>query len=521
MRHINDNLDTFNAKINSDLKKKAVRSGGITMATHILDYAIQVGSTAVIARILTPSDYGLVAISLAATGFFFVFKTLGLSDATVQRETITHKQISNLFWINVATGCIFALLLIMISPLIAKIYKDHRLISVINLSSLSFVFSGLYTQHQALLKRSMRFSALAINEIIGMSVSVIIAILLALAGAGYWVLVLRPLILSISVMTGCWVLCKWRPGIPGRNSGVLPMLKFGINTIGYYMVEYIAKNTDKALIGWKVGQAALGFYSRAFQLFLAPVSQLTLPLTGVAVATLSKLQNEPAKYHSYFLNATHTLALVGFPFSMFLVANSQPLIFLLLGKKWAPAAEIFSILGLSGGVQLITSTRAWLFVSLGRTDRWFQTGVAASVVMALCILIGIQFGVKGVAIAYTTYVFLSLVPSLWYAGAPIGLKFKKVVSVLWKPFIAASTSALLNKMLLLQINSLPNISKIAISSVVYVILYSITLFLLYRSFKPFIELYTLFNLLVPSRSSNNSFTSPHSQTTSKQTQDHM
>lgn len=521
MQHIDDNLDTFTTKSNSDLKKKAVRGGGITMATHLLDYAIQVGSTAVIARILSPSDYGLVAISLAATGFFFVFKTLGLSDATVQRDTITHKQISNLFWINVATGCFFAIFLMLISPFVARIYKDQRLISVINLSSLTFVFSGLYTQHQALLKRSMRFSAIAINEIIGMSVSVIIAILLALAGTGYWVLVLRPLILSVSVMTGCWILCKWRPGFPGRNSGVVPMLKFGINTIGYYMVEYIAKNSDKALIGWKDGQTALGFYSRAFQLFLAPVTQLTLPLTGVAVATLSKLQNEQAKYHSYFLNATHTLALLGFPFSMFLVANSQPLIFLLLGKKWAPAAEIFTILGLSGGIQLITSTRAWLFVSLGRTDRWFQTGVVGSILMSICILIGIQFGVKGVATAYTTYVFLSVVPSLWYAGAPIGLKFQKVLSVVWKPFIAASTSALLNYILLQFIDSLPNFIKIAITSVAYLLLYSLTLLLLYHSLKPFKDLYALFNLLVPSKSSNKSFTPPHSQPASKQAQEHL
>ncbi|HEX2957909.1 MAG TPA: lipopolysaccharide biosynthesis protein [Chitinispirillaceae bacterium] len=499
MRYIDDNLDTFTTKINSDLKKKAVRGGGITMATHILDYAIQIGSTAIIARILTPSDYGLVAISLAATGFFFVFKTLGLSDATVQRATITHKQISNLFWINVATGCFFALILIALSPFVAKIYKDQRLAGVINLSSLSFIFSGLYTQHQALLKRSMRFSALAVNEIIGMSVSVIVAVLLALAGTGYWVLVLRPLILSISVMTGCWILCKWRPGLPGRNSGVLPMLKFGINTIGYYMVEYIAKNTDKALIGLKEGQMALGFYSRAFQLFLAPVSQLTLPLTGVAVATLSKLQNEPLKYHSYFLNATHTLALIGFPFSMFLVANSRPLIFLLLGENWAPAAEIFTILGLSGGIQLITSTRAWLFVSLGRTDRWFQTGLAASILMALFILAGIQFGVKGVATAYTTFVFLSLVPSLWYAGAPIGLKFQAVLSVLWKPFIAASIGAIVNKSILTTITALPDISKLAIASAVYILTYTITLLLLYRSNKPFKDLYSLFLLLFPSR----------------------
>jgi PST family polysaccharide transporter len=515
-----NNLDSFNSSADNNLKQKAVRGGGITMATRLVDYAIQVGSTAVIARILDPADYGLVAISLAATGFFFVFKSMGLSDATVQRKQITHSQISTLFWINVATGCLFALFLVSVSPTIARIYKDQRLIGVINLSALSFVFTGLYTQHQALLKRSMQFSLIAINEIIAMVISVCCAIVMAFAGMGYWVLVLRPLILSASVMIGYWILCSWRPGLPSRHSGVLPMLKFGFNTIAYYMVEYIAKNTDKALIGWKEGQTPLGFYSRAFQLFLAPVSQLTLPLTGVAVATLSKLQNEPGKYHSYFLNATHTLALIGFPFSMFLVANSQPLILLLLGKKWAPAAELFSILGLSGGIQLITSTRAWLFVSLGRTDRWLHTGIVASIIMVLFIFVGIQFGMKGVATAYTTYVFLSLVPSLWYAGTPIGLQFQAVLSVLWKPFIASSVVAIINRLLLPMVAALPYISQLIFATILYSLLYATGLLLLYRSFKPFGDLYTLISLFFSS--SKTQKTSPiQIQHSSKQAQEHL
>jgi PST family polysaccharide transporter len=162
----------------------------------------------------------------------------------------------------------------------------------------------------------MRFFALAINEIIGITLSVIAAIIMALAGMGYWVLVLRPIILATSIAVGCWILCGWRPGMPSRGSGVKPMIKFGINTVAYYIVDYFARNTDKALIGWK-GAFTLGFYSKAFQLFLAPVSQLTIPLTGVAVATLSKLNKDPSKYHSYFLNAVQAVAFIGLPFSMF------------------------------------------------------------------------------------------------------------------------------------------------------------------------------------------------------------
>jgi len=468
-----------------------------------VDYGIQVGSTAIIARILEPSDYGLVAIAIAITGFFFIFKTLGLSDATVQRAQITHQQVSNLFWINVAAGFLLTLVLFLGAPLIAAIFNDNRLVNIIRVSSLTFVISGLYTQHHALLKRSMKFSVLAVNEITGISLSVIAAIIMAFSGMGYWVLVIRPLIYAASIAIGCWILCKWRPGLPSRNSNVKPMLRFGLNTIAYYIVDYIARNSDKALIGWKEGPGPLGFYSKAFQLFLAPVSQLTIPLSGVAVSTLSKLCREPSKYHSYYLKAMHAIAFVGFPISMFLVANSKHLILFLLGEKWAGAAELFSILGLAGGIQLITSTRAWLFVSQGRTDRWFHTGVVASVAMGLFILIGLQFGTKGVAVSYTTFVYLSLIPSLWYAGAPVGLKFRQIFSVIWKTFCASFLAGCVNWYL---IGLLPGFSSFFIllfSMLVFSISYSAIVLALYGNAKPFTSFFELIMMVLPGIHKNN------------------
>ena len=490
-------IHDFDFHTDQSFKKKAVRSGGINMLTHFLDYGIQVGSTAIIARILEPSDYGLVAIALAATGFFFIFKTLGLSDATVQREHITHQQVSNLFWINVTAGLLLTLILFLGASLIAAIFNDNRLIDIIRVSSITFLISGFYTQHQALLKRSMKFSALAVNEVTGISLSVIAAIAMAFSGMGYWVLVIRPIIYTASIAIGCWVLCSWRPGLPCRNSNVKPMLRFGLNTIAYYIVDYLARNSDKALIGWKEGPGPLGFYSKAFQLFLAPVSQLTIPLSGVAVSTLSKLCREPSKYHSYYLNAVHAIAFMGFPSSMFLVANSKHLILFLLGEKWAGAAELFSILGLAGGIQLITSTRAWLFVSQGRTDRWFYTGVVASVVMGLFILIGLQFGTKGVAISYTTFVYLALIPSLWYAGAPIGLKFRQIFSVIWKTFCASFLAASVNWYLIRFMQNFSHFIILLLSMLIFSISYTAIVFALYGNAKPFISFFELALMVFP------------------------
>jgi len=217
----------------------------------------------------------------------------------------------------------------------------------------------------------------------------------------------------------------------------------------------------------------------------------------VAVSTLSKLCKTPSKYHSYFLNAVHAIALVGFPSSMFLVANSNHLILLLLGEKWARAAEIFSILGLAGGIQLITSTRAWLFVSQGRTDRWFYTGVVASVVMGLFILTGLQFGTKGVAISYTTYVYLALVPSLWYAGAPIGLKFRQIFSVIWKTYCASFLAGLINWYLIRFMQNSSHFLILLFSILVFSLSYTVIVFALYGNIKPFISFFELVMMVFP------------------------
>jgi PST family polysaccharide transporter len=480
------------------LKNTAIRGGGLTLVTHFLDYGIQLISTAIIARILEPSDYGLIAISLTVTGFFFIFRTLGLTDATVQRETITHSQVSTLFWINAFAGIVLTILLILIAPLIANTFKESRLTSIISVSAFTYLIAGFSTQHQALLKRSMRFFELAINEVIAILISVIIAIIMAFAGFGFWVLVFRPLIYNLSSGIGFWFFCKWRPGFPSRKSGIKPLVKFGTNTIAYYIVDYFSKNLDKTLIGWRFGTVSLGFYSKAFQLFLAPVSQLTIPLSSVAVSTLSKLRKTPSVFHSYYLNAVQTIAFIGFPVSMYMAANSRTLINILLGEKWLPAADIFSILGLAAGIQLITSTRAWLFVSLGRTDRWLYTGIVTAFFMIIFVLIGVQFGTSGTAIAYTSFVYISLSPSLWFAGQPIGLQFKQIFSILWKPFTASIMAAAINwismKFMFENVNLL---YKFLLSIVLFFPLYCGLLIALNRNIKPFIDFLNLLKVLNP------------------------
>ena len=206
--------------LKEDLKKHAIRGGGISIFSRTASYAIQLGGTIVLARLLTPGDFGLVAMVTAITGFFLIFKDLGLTDATIQKTEINHKQISTLFWINFASSIAITLIIIAVSPLIAWFFGEPKVEQIAIVSSISFVFAGLSTQHIALLKRGMLFVQITYIEILATLGSAVTGIFLAWYGWGYWALVARPIALGLLLAIGAWIVCGWRPGLPAIRSGV-------------------------------------------------------------------------------------------------------------------------------------------------------------------------------------------------------------------------------------------------------------------------------------------------------------
>jgi len=490
--------------LKSDLKKRSVRGAGVTVFSRISIYCIQMISTIVLARILTPDDFGLIAMIAVFSGILIEFGMLRLSDVTIQREIINHKQISTLFWINVVLCVALTLLLMAVSPLIARFYKEPRLELITIVIALSFIFNGLSVQHLALLQRNMQFYKFAINQIVATTISSIIAIILALLGHGYWALVVRYIGLPMITSVGAWILCRWRPGPPAMGTGVRSMLKFGINSLGSYTMNYFCRSFDKVLIGWYYGPQPLGYYDRAYHLFVMPVNQLTYPLTSVAVATLSRLCNEPEQYRSYYLNAVSMLAFVGILLSAILTLIGNDFIILLLGSQWSTAGKIFTVFGPGIGIMLIYSTNGWLHLSLGRADRWFRWSIIAFIITCLCFIIGLPFGAFGVAIAYTTSFYLLIGPGLWYAGKPIGLKLSSIVSVIWKYYLSALSAGLLSWFILYSYDltsklfiSLNVLLRILVPTILLISIYLILIVVFYQSLKPITQFISTLHDMLP------------------------
>jgi len=386
------------------------------MAAQGLKFFLQMGSTVVLARLLTHQDFGLIAMVTAVTGFVAMFKNMGLSMATVQRAEVNHGQISTLFWINVVLSLGVMLVIAALAPVIAWFYGEPRLTWITLVLAGAFIFGGLTVQHQALLRRQMRFGSLALIQIISMSVGILTAVIAAFYGAGYWSLVLMQLATAIASAIAVWVACGWRPGLPVRRSGVREMLAFGGNLTGFNFLNYFARNADNLLIGKFCGSGPLGLYSKAYGLLMLPLRQIKGPISAVAVPALSRLQDDPEQYRRYYYRAISTIAFITMPLVAVLAALSDEIIRIVLGSQWTDAAIIFKVLAFAAFFQPIWSALGWIFVSLGQTKRMMRWGLAMVPLIVLSFVIGLPWGGLGVATSYTVcYLSLILVPSFWYA----------------------------------------------------------------------------------------------------------
>jgi O-antigen/teichoic acid export membrane protein len=356
-------------------------------------------STVVLAHLLTPADFGLVAMVTAITGIGQGFADLGLSEATIQHPEINHHQVSRLFWINVAIGLSLMSIAMALAPVLSWFYREPRLRAIAYLTSLTFLIGGLRVQHDALLRRQMRYAALAIRDVAASTLAVPVSILLALRGAGYWAIVALPLVWNSTQMLLSWIFTRWIPGSPHRGANVRSLISFGSHVAASYLVFNFTRSTDSILIGRYWGPGPLGLYSRALNLLLLPVRQLGAPARSVAVPSFSRAQEDPERLGRFYLRTVNLIMWITGPIFGFLFVAATPVIILTLGNKWREAASVFQLLAIFALGQLLYESTIWLLVSRGQTGRLLKLALIVCPVTIASYAIGLPFGIRGVALS--------------------------------------------------------------------------------------------------------------------------
>jgi O-antigen/teichoic acid export membrane protein len=425
-----------------------------------------------LARLLTPEDYGLYGMVAVVINFVQMFKELGLSAATIQKKEINHQQVSTLFWINVAVGIVLAVIVIALAPVVALFYGEPRLQHILVALASVFVFSGLTVQHQALLRRQMHFTSLAKINVISMAVATVAAMVAAWYGAGYWALVLISIVTAIANVIGVWLACSWRPGLPVWKAEIGEMLAFGGNITGFNCVNYFSRNLDNILIGRYWGANQLGLYAKAYQMVLLPTQQINFPITTVALPALSSLQSEPEKYCRFYYKAILTVTTFSMPIIALLFVIADKAVLILLGQQWLSVVPILQFLMPAAFMNTFTVATAWVYQSLGRSDRQFRIGLIMSAIDVLIFLISVRWGSLVLAAAYGLSRPIVWIPNIIYCYQGTPLELKQLAGILYRPVIASITAAVV----LISINQyLPNDIDVwlilSVDSLLYSLLY--------------------------------------------------
>jgi O-antigen/teichoic acid export membrane protein len=396
---------------------RTARGGAVTMVSHGLKFAVSIVATAILARLLRPQDYGLIGMVAVATNFIVMFKDLGLSLATVQKSEISSRQISTLFWVNLSLSVLTMIIMIMLAPAVSWFYGDSRLTLITIVSAIGFLIGGLTVQHEALLKRQMRFMALSAVALAAMIVGYTVGIAFAWYGFGYWSLVFSQLALLATDAILVWMICGWRPGLPRRDTGVRSMLSFGGNITAYGTVNYFSKNADNLLIGRFFGPQQLGLYNKAAQLVGLPTDQVHEPVMAVTVPALSRLADSPERYRKAYLRIMEKVLMLVMPAVALLIVASDWIVSIVLGSQWKEAAPILVFMGIAGLFQPVINTAGSVLVTQGRGRHLLYWSLISSPLSIISIIAGLPWGATGVAASYSlTRVFITNPLMYWFVG---------------------------------------------------------------------------------------------------------
>ncbi len=420
-----------------DLHGRSFRGGVVTLSSQGVKLLLGIISTVALARLLQPEDFGLVAMVSALTGFIGIWGDLGLSTATVQRKQITHDQVSVLFWINCATSLGITLLTVALSPVIAWFYHEPRLISITIVSALAYLFGGLTAQQSALLRRQMRFQALAARDIVGLATGVATGITMAFLGCGYWSLIGMRLGQKIAATTLLWTASRWRPGKFKRGVGAKSLITFGGNLTAAGFLNCVTRNIDNVLVGRVLGATAIGIYSKAYGLLMLPMGAINGPMGAVMIPALSRLQHKPVEYRKLYFRAVGAISLATIPLVVFAFFFAKDVVLVMLGEKWSPVARVFQFLGPAALVMAVTPAANWLCISLDRTRTQLQNAMLSAPVCVLAFLIGIRWGTEGMA-AGASVAFTALFGAfVWRASKNSPVGFFQVIATIVSTFVPA------------------------------------------------------------------------------------
>lgn len=486
-----------------DSERKALQGISWSGISQILRLLINFGITSILARLLQPGDFGLLAMVLVFTNFVIIFQDLGLGAAIVQKKDVTNEQLSSIYILNVICGIFLAIMLSFLAPFIANFYNEPRVSQVLVVLSTTFFISAFGIVQNALLIKELQFKYLAQIEIITSIISGILAICLAYMGYGVWSLVWKQIFSSTFTTILLLKVSHWKPHISLNYAESRTLLKFGLNLVGFNFVNYFSRNLDNLIIGKFLGSSALGIYSLVYQIMLFPLSNVSSVIRKVMFPYLSNIEDNQNKVQITYLATVRYVALLTFPMMTGLAIVAPQFISIFYGSQWEKAVILIQVLSFVGLIQSISTLNDTIYQSKGRTDIQFYFGLICTIIIAASFIIGIRWNLEGLAIAYAFATLITSYPGFLIVFRLIGLNLNLFLSNIKSITIASMIMGVISYFFHLLVTNIYKYNNIVIfltTIVVGIASYIITLYVIDRPI--YMNLYILFNRLKKSSDSS-------------------
>lgn len=401
-----------------DSVKKQLTSGTLFIATaKYTGVAINLLITAILARILVPEQFAIVAISSVLSNFFNLFSDFGFASAIIQRQDLKDKDYNNIFSLSAYLGIILSAIFICISKPFAEIYSQQILESIIQILAIQVLFTSLNIVPNALLTKAKEFRFIAIRTIAINLISGISAVLFAFAYQSIYSLIITPVLTSVLLfLINSIKVRKLRFTFTPEFSSIRKILDYSSYNLGYNIINYISRNIDKLLIGKHLPIQELGYYEKSYTLMLYPIMNIISVLNPVIHPVLSKYQDDVSYIYKYFCGILKVFAWIGFPISVVLITFSEEVIHIILGNNWDGSIPIFRTFAVSIGFQIIYALQGPFFLIRNAPKAMFWCGTVTAILNTAALLSGIFFFHDTTMIAWlidASYIITTAVTFYW------------------------------------------------------------------------------------------------------------
>lgn len=406
----------------TDIRETVVSGSFWSIFSNIWTNIATFGATVILARLLTPEAFGIIAISAVFVGVLSLFQDLGMCSAIIQRQNIDDDYLATSFFVSLMAGLMLALLLAAASPVIAGFYGEAKLKHILLVSSTGFLMTPLISIHTTIMTKRFEFEKLAFVNIVTQVSSGLFSVLLAWYGYGVWSLVLGRLLAQPLLIPIVWRMSRWRPRLAMTGKCFRDLFGFSSNLLGFNLLNYFARNTDNLIIGKFLGPEPLGYYSVAYNFMLKPLQLVSWSIGSVLFPVFSAIQDDKARTRSVYLKIIRSISLITFPMMTGLSMVSEEFIMISYGARWRPVVLPLQLLCIVGAVQSIGTTGGVIFNSYGRPDMTFKLGGISAACSVLSFFVGIRWGLNGLIIAYILVTVPNFIIGQYYVNRTIGLR---------------------------------------------------------------------------------------------------